>query len=562
MVTSLLSLVNGAASMSSWQPIRVLLNFRYRAAANDFAENPTAYMGRGLLVLVLAATAFSLGNALGGKWADLDGATAGARLNRLWLMTQIFWILALLLPNVVTLLGGNPPRSVLRMFPLSPVQSFTAALLASLLDAPTAIAALALLPFVAHLLLQGQWSQVIVALIAFGALGLQSCALARLLIDGGALIARRLRRWAEIPAIAALMLACLCIGMPPAFASLITAPPQNPNSIHITWPSFPQVDPTPALPSGLACRAVLAARYGDVPGVGVSFAALALLTGTTAAGAFAAFRGANRVPGASDRVNIAGNAIHRLPRALSERTGALPQLACLLVTEWRLLLRKPETYLPLRQPAGMLLLGVMAFLSPDMGRDPIYNLKELLGLGGVLYNALWQIQLLCNRFGSESGTASLLFSLSTPRWLLLLGKNLALLLFLCLLDSAALAGLCVVAEAPQNIPWFLLWLPLTLLMLTALGNVVSVLLPFSIARPSSQNRNDAPESLAFGYLCIGAGAALLLMPAAGLFARGAVGVAAAFAYVLLLYLASLCAATSLLKRHERQMIARLDRSGE
>ena len=118
------------------------------------------------------------------------------------------------------------------------------------------------------------------------------------------------------------------------------------------------------------------------------------------------------------------------------RDGPLWQLAALVVAEWRLLVRKPESYLPLRRPAAMVLLGVLAFLASDMGKDPVYSIKELLGLGGVLYTVLWQIQLLCNRFGSESGTATLLFSLSIPKARLLLGKNLALLMLLLLLDIA------------------------------------------------------------------------------------------------------------------------------
>ena len=572
--------------MSFWKPISVLLAVRGRAASNDFAENPTAFLGKALLALLLSVAAFAHGSSIGFQWADLSAQPPAVRLSRFLLTLQILWLVALLLPGVVTVLGGSPSRPVLRQFAIRPFQSFLASLMAALMDTPTLIAVAAFLAMLGHLLFAGLLLQAVALSAISGMLALQTCALARLLADGGVLLIRRLRRWAEVPAAAALLLVCVCAGAPPAFASLTTAPQQNPGAIHIHFPSFHTVDPTPALPSGLACRAMFAVRKGDSREALFSFAGLAgLLCGTMAVG-FAATRSLERyvsealperrstdvpVPLTRSRPHAGltrSDSQSAAQSAAARRAGGsltwirwLTCLPALVVTEWRLLLRKPETYLPLRQPAGMLLLGVMAFLAPDMGRDPVYNLKELLGLGGVLYNVLWQLQLLCNRFGSEAGTGSLLFSLSMPRVLLLLGKNLALFALLLLLDSAAGAGLLVVAEAPRNIALFLLWLPLALITLTALGNLVSVGWPFSISRPDSRNRGDAPDALAVAYPCLGAAAWLMLIPAA-LMARGTLGMAAAFAYVIALYVVSLVAAAALLRKHERRTIARLDRNSE
>ncbi len=91
------------------------------------------------------------------------------------------------------------------------------------------------------------------------------------------------------------------------------------------------------------------------------------------------------------------------------------QIAALVQTDWRLLLRTPQNFLPLRKPASILLLGAFAFLSPDMGRNPVVNLLEFLAIGALLYSVLWQLQLRCNRFGNEAGTATLLFGFSIPR---------------------------------------------------------------------------------------------------------------------------------------------------
>ena len=542
---------------------------RRRAAGNDFAENPTAFLGRGLLALIVALAGMSMTRALGAHWSQLSERTADVTLTHLLLVIQIFCALGMLLLGALTLLGGNPPRSVLRAFPLFfgllaafflTGQSFVANLLACLLDMPAAVVAVSMLPFLCHLLLEGQWAQALAATVVFALLGVQTCALVRFLIDAAALFTRQTRRWTEIPALTGLLLICLCGVVPPAFASLITAKQQNPRAVHIQLPSLPAVDPSPVLPSTYACHTLLAVRQDDLRGAAGSFLVLVTITGVTMGAAFGASRSVAHFPNDTRAAARSPGARWLRPRRVGMRDGPISQLAAMVVTELRLLVRKPDTYLPLRQPAAMVLLGVLGFLSPDMGKDPVYSFKELLGLGGVLYTVLWQMQLLCNRFGSESGTAALLFSLSIPRWRMLLGKNLALFLLLLMLDSVALAALCVVAEAPQNIPSFLLWQCLALIVITALGNIVSVLQPFSIARHDSRNREDASDGLAAAYVGIGVGAGLLLWPVAGIVGSGPWGAVMGFGYALLLYGVSLCAATVMLKRNERIMVARLDRS--
>jgi hypothetical protein len=237
-------------------------------------------------------------------------------------------------------------------------------------------------------------------------------------------------------------------------------------------------------------------------------------------------------------------------------------LAALILTEWRLLLRKPQTFLPLRRPAALLLLGSFVFVAPDMGRNPIYNLVEFLGIGTLLYSVLWQLQLLCNRFGSEAGTGALLFSFSIPRRRLLLGKNLALLALLLALDGAEGIGLRRVAEMPLDIPTYLIWLPAILLTLTAVGNMVSVMQPFSIANGRQDRAAGAepPDTLATVYVLTGCAVPLLLSPVAGLPARGPLGVLALTLYAGALYTISLFAAAALLSCREQQIIGRLDRN--
>lgn len=194
-------------------------------------------------------------------------------------------------------------------------------------------------------------------------------------------------------------------------------------------------------------------------------------------------------------------------RQLKTRDETRPRpLRALLIAGLRLLLRAPQTYLPLRKPASLLMLCCFAFLAPDMSKSPLYNLKEYLGIGGILFTLLWQLQFLCNRFGNETGTSdnrstvALLFGFSISRRVMLFGKNLALLLLLLLLDAPMLAVLALVADAPGQIPNLLLWLPMILLTLTTLGNLVTARFPFPIAHTARNLGQEPPDFLRSGSI--------------------------------------------------------------
>jgi hypothetical protein len=544
--------------LTYWKPIAVLLRLRRQAAVHDLATNPTAFLGRALLALILLFVGWTQSSSLGRQWTELSPLLAETRLNRLWLQTQMFWMLALLVPGIVSLLGRSPGVSVLRAFPLRPSQTLLAALLGSLCDTPTLIAVSTVVPFLSMLCLHGHGAEAVVAAIAFVLLGLLTVALVHLVTAGSTLLTRRMRRLSSLPMMPTLCLFGLCVCVPPAFASLTVAP-QNPKAFHLHLPSMPTVSITPMLPSSFASRSVLAARRADIKSAAGSLAVLTVMMLCVVGTALAFHRSISPLFSETSFLKTSKTR-QRLPPS-GQRATVLSQLFALTVTDGRLLLRNPGTYLPLRQPAALVLLGVLAFVAPDMGKYPVYSLKSLLGLGGILYNILWQIQLLCNRFGTEAGTATMLLSLSAPRWMLLLGKNLSLFLLLIGLDSIALAALCVVGEASANIPRFLLWLPLTLVVLTALGNIVSVALPFPIVRKEDATQKDAPEGLAFGYGCIGTAAGVLLIPAARLFSYGVWGVTVGLTYVLLLYVSSLWIASTQIKKLETDLMTRLDRNG-
>lgn len=276
--------------MPFFQPISILLRVRIQVARHNFTRNPTAFFGTLLIALLLALAAYSMGAGVGAHWFGLPDREAEAGLQRLWLLMQSFWLLALLLPVGIALLGPIPPAMALRPFALRPAQLLTAGVLSCLLDLPTLLALLLTLPLLLSLLLQGAWAQALISGFAFCLLALQTGVLARLLVSLGAALTRRLRHWTETPALAALLLIGLCVGAPPAFASLTTASGQSFQARYAT------ISPTAAsrfsvlLPSNLAAHAVISLRRADYPGALGSLGGLAAFLALTTGGALLALR--------------------------------------------------------------------------------------------------------------------------------------------------------------------------------------------------------------------------------------------------------------------------------
>jgi len=542
--------------LSFWKPIQILLHVRRQVARTKLASNPTAALWTLLVILLLFLTALSMGHKIGSHWSELPRADAEESLGGLWLKMQAFWLLALLFPGGIALLGQIPPRSTLLPFTLRPLQLFVAEHAALLLDAPSVLACALTLPFLCFQVGGGHWLEAAVTLLTFLLLGLQTGICARLLTALTALGGQRFRRLALMPGLTAFLLLGLCAGLPPAFASLTSSSTQHFLPSHLALPArFPAVRLARLLPSRLAADAVVATRQGDYRDMFVSLGSMAGCLVLTGGAAFWAVRseeknGITRESGAVIPVKV------RKPRpAARSLPDPVPEIVALVRTEWHLLLRAPQTYLPLRKPASLLLLGVFAFLAPDMGRNPIYNLEEFLAIGTLLYIALWQMQFLCNRFGSEAGTGALLFGFSLPRRRLLLGKNIALFGLLLVIDSPLLVGMATVAEAPENTGLFLKWLPLILLTLTSLGNIVSVLHPFSILKQEKHGGKEPPEMLAGVYALVGGATYVALVPIAIGLTHGVLGWLGAAVVLSGLYIASLYGSTAILARREHQMVA-------
>lgn len=548
------------------QTVRLLLALRWKVGARSCARSPSALLSTLLIVLVAGSASVAAAQACRAQWETLPPA-AGQRLLGLALLAlQGAWLLLLILPGGgVTALGQNIPISVLRPFGVRPLSLLGAAMVGALLDVPLLLA----LPLFAAIL--GRFGAN--AIVPLALLCVQTVALGQVIEQAGILLSRR-RRATLWPLIAGVLLFGLYFALPPALASVTPPPPPRlsfstpvEGASQARKPGFfiQRAATTWLLPSGLAARGITGTSSVAAPvGLGV-LTALTLYLALRLLGATLQLDGGTSSgPGRYTSHRGGERDISSSPSA-----SGLSQVMAVAGVETRLLLRNPRAHLGLREPASLLLTVFYAWLaqgglSYNFGKD----LWDLTGMGVILYALVWQVQLLCNRFGNESGTTAPLLSLPVPRIRLLLGKNLALGGLLLLFDGFFITGLCVQAQAFRASGPFLAWLPAVLITATAIGNVLTPLAPFPLRKRQEGFQPEPERSIAFLYVLVALATWGLLVPIARMLSYAQpYGIAATFGVVLVgaaylgtLYTLSLLLSSRLLVRRELTMIRLLDRS--
>ncbi len=134
------------------------------------------------------------------------------------------------------------------------------------------------------------------------------------------------------------------------------------------------------------------------------------------------------------------------------------------------------------------------------------------GLGLLLFS---EANLLFNIFGNEGGAANILFLFPGERRQMLLGKNLTLFGALLLVNTVFLIVLSAVAGALGR--FILLWfaMALALVVLMAVGNIVSIRFPYRVVLKGWRTRqHSAGRGFAYGFLYLEVTAAAfgLLLP--------------------------------------------------
>jgi|GEM_PF-2756634 hypothetical protein len=547
----------------SLRPLWLLLLLRARVTARTLVRKPSVLGGMGIALFVFGPAALAAARDASRQFAELPPERVPAFLGVLLLTLQGVWLLLLLLPGGWATLGRAVPPSLVKPMPARPWHVAGAAALGALLDLPLLFALPTLWAVFRNYSVAGGAAAVFTAALLV-ALLLQTAAAGQVLEQGAALLARGRRSSAWAVLVAALALG-VYFGLPPALAATTEKPSVTAVLKQAPAPA-PVAEQQPSaaiervvrwLPSGIAAMGLQEAERGRILAAAGYLLALAALAVGTLAGA------AQLLQLVWTREATAGAATRqgwRPPRpdtaTIPEPPTAWQQVRAVAAHEWRGLTRAPQAHLGLRTPASLLLAVFLAWIAPDLGADSVRNMWDLLGMGVMLYAALWQVQLLCDRFGNEAGTARLLLGFPVARTHLIAGRNLALGGLLLLVDGLVIAGLCLVAEKPHLIVPFLLWLPATVVALTAAGNVVSVMAPFPIAKRGEKFEWEPEKSLAFLYVLLGLSVWALLWPLTllPLWAQPLAGAAVLAA----LYAGSLFLAARVLARREPQIIRMLD----
>ena len=178
----------------------------------------------------------------------------------------------------------------------------------------------------------------------------------------------------------------------------------------------------------------------------------------------------------AERKSVAG------PNFLArELPGVPPDAAALALAFFRSLTRAPEVKMALATNFIMLLLfGGMLFLRRASGLDG--SLKALVATGAVALAFFGMLGLMFNQFGYDRDGFRTLVLSPVPRERILLGKNLALLPFAVAFGMALL----VVTKLALGIPSVFVaaavfQLIAAFLLMSTVGNLVSVLVPYRIA---------------------------------------------------------------------------------
>lgn len=564
--------------------LRLILGVHFTTAWRALTRSPSAQSAVLLGMFVLGPAALAAGQrcrqALDGSGS---AAAAAVLIASVFLAVQAVWLLILLLPGGagLTLFGPVLPASALRFFPIRPHQIVLAGVIGAFLDLPL-LFALPVFGAVLSWLSTGFAGKTLIGGVVFLFL-LQTAALAKLIEHSlHCLVRNRWRRGLIIVLIGALVVG-VCFGLRPTLAAAYSSSSSQPlrrGAPYRFGKQAPQPLPLPApellpmpslFPPALAARTIVAITEGNALPAVVGLAGLAGLTLLT-------FAGASRVQQiALIGEGSGGGSRHRsrlraLPNrgriSALRRSPAWEQVCAVAAIEWRNLVRNPAAHLPLRGPAALVFLFFFAWIAPNRGDDPVRTLWDMLGMGSILYGALWQIQLLCNRFGNEAGTAALLLRFPVSRARLMVGKNLALAALLLLVNGTMGALLCLLIAAPRLIFPVMGWVLISVVLLTISGNLLSVLYPFPIAPPQRQKGFpfEPERSVAFLYVLIAVGIwAVLSLTAQGLNAARAAGPALTLGFFILcggllaaLYAASVALSARLLCRNELLLIQRLD----
>ncbi len=507
----------------AWDQLKILFGLKWRLTLRGYRRSRSAVIGALLFVLLFGPLALGGATGLGFLFVHVRAPYNEHVLRAVLLGIYLFWVLAPLLGYAL-----NDSYDITRLFvyPVSVRRIFSGAIFGALLDMPTLLLLPTLLAAVigfSHGIASAVLALIGVLLFLFHTLALSQ---AILLASAGVLRSRRFRD--------------IVLVVLPLFwmAYYVASQTLTRQMVSINWKAFvagPAWNALSFLPPGLAARSIARAGAGDLLPALNFLALLSLATTLTvyAAGWLvkAAYEGeditvvvkSRPAPLARPTARPATPGAAILHRGESVSAAARPfgivlppVVEAMADKELKYLRRDPFFKITLMNLVYMMIVAVFAFLRGSLrhgggGFNPAgASPWGLWGASGLL---LWGVTgFVFNTFGTEGGAASALFSFPSDRRQMLLGKNLTILGALLAVNVVFLSILCAIAGRPAMIAPLLCWTSLALVVLVAIGNLVSVYFPYRVALKGWRTRQQrANQGCAYTFLYLGATAVAFVM---------------------------------------------------
>lgn len=458
--------------------LRLLFWLKWKLLLRGYSRNVSSVIGTTLAIVFLFPFAIVIAIAVGAGFVSLQPPWNEHLLRGVLLGMYAVWLLATLFGFA---LSESYDITKLFLYPLSPRQIFTGAILGSLLDFPV----LFLLPTLVAVIvgfthngLSFVFIFVPAALFLFHTLSLSQTIV---LASAGALRSRRFRDVAVV--LVPLLSVLAYIG--PRWLTRYAG--------NVDWKDFLQGrvwDTINYLPPGLAARAIAAAGGGDyLPAAGFLLA----LASVSAATIYSAGWLVERVcagevisapvkkRAAADRMPWRAARPGR-PEPAQTATWARrlpPVVHAVMDKEIKYIFREPYFKVLLLNLVYITALGAFAFLQPGSRQGlRVFGSGLLWGLCGFVL--LSEESALFNIFGTDAHAASTLFLFPGSRREILMGKNLALYLAMSVVNFVFLFVLSLFTSGLSQFPGVFAALEIALVVFTSVGNILSIWFPMKV----------------------------------------------------------------------------------
>ncbi|MCC6485194.1 MAG: hypothetical protein IT209_10145 [Armatimonadetes bacterium] len=542
---------------SLWAVVSPLLALKWRLMIRGYLRNSTALVGVLVTVLVLLPTSILLGF---GAFAALRFSPPDYTAHILRAVMLSIYLLWVLTPLFGYALNESYDLKRLFIYPLTMRQIFVGSVAGSLMD----FTVLLLFPILGAVVLSftyGPFSFVftgiVILLFLFQTLALGQ---ALMLLGQSLLSARRAR---DILIVLGPLLGAGVYLAVRYFGEAAT---------HFDWAGFlagPVWGAVEWLPPGLAAHAIVSVSCGQIPGALAALALLVVLTIATVYAAGALLHSAYM--GSSTQAHGRGRKALDQSGVTSSRTWSArllpPVVSAMFDKEIRYILREPYYKLTLTSVLYMVAISGMFLFT---GRVQMFERESsFLIWGASVYILMVEMGIPYNAFGTDGFASATLLSFPASRRQILLGKNLGHFVFLTLVNAVAMLVPVAVLHQWRLYGLLMLWLVLAVILMTAVGNPISVKLPVRVTtRAGRLRRTSAGQGCGLGFIYLAANAltaAIMLPVLAALIAPYfwvrsiffVFTIPFALVYTAFFYLLSLHLTEPVLLSNEVEMIAKL-----